>query len=203
MDSPGVASPGAPSAERRPRACSITCAPLVARITWITRPAPDGHALPETHLRAPSLTGLTSTSRCRVCPLRAKNSRASDWVSRHPSSPRVWKLHARGNTSDSRIVCNANMTPADVRMFCKLDASGQLLMKAAMQQLQLSAWAFHRILKIARTIADLAGSDEIAPAFGRGNLILIWNCMRPALPSPARPRRWRALCPRWYNNDPI
>lgn len=37
-------------------------------------------------------------------------------------------------------------------------------MRSAMQQLQLSARAFHRVLKIARTIADLAGSDEIAPA---------------------------------------
>jgi len=65
---------------------------------------------------------------------------------------------------DSRVVCNADMTPADVRVFCKLDATGQSLMRAAMQQLQLSARAFHRVLKIARTIADLAGSEEIAPA---------------------------------------
>jgi predicted ATP-dependent protease len=56
------------------------------------------------------------------------------------------------------------MTPADVRVFCKLDATGQSLMRSAMQQLQLSARAFHRVLKIARTIADLAGNDEIAPA---------------------------------------
>jgi magnesium chelatase family protein len=61
-------------------------------------------------------------------------------------------------------VCNADMTPADVRVFCKLDATGQSLMRSAMQQLQLSARAFHRVLKIARTIADLAASDEIAPA---------------------------------------
>jgi len=65
---------------------------------------------------------------------------------------------------DSRAACNADMTPADVRTFCKLDATGQSLMRSAMQQLQLSARAFHRVLKIARTIADLAGSDEIAPA---------------------------------------
>jgi len=53
---------------------------------------------------------------------------------------------------------------ADVRMFCKLDATGQSLMRSAMQQLQLSARAFHRVLKIARTIADLVGNDDIAPA---------------------------------------
>jgi magnesium chelatase family protein len=65
---------------------------------------------------------------------------------------------------NSHIVCNADMTPAEVRVFCKLDATGQSLMRSAMQQLQLSARAFHRVLKIARTIADLAGSDDIAPA---------------------------------------
>ena len=54
--------------------------------------------------------------------------------------------------------------PLGVRVFRKLNATGQSLMRSAMQQLQLSARAFHRVLKIARTIADIAGSDEIAPA---------------------------------------
>jgi magnesium chelatase family protein len=42
-----------------------------------------------------------------------------------------------------------------------LQAEGQSLMRSAMSQLQLSARAYHRILKLARTIADLAGSEEI------------------------------------------
>jgi magnesium chelatase family protein len=52
--------------------------------------------------------------------------------------------------------------PADVRVreACKLDATGQLLMRSAMQQLQLSARAFHRVLKIARTIARLRRGGE-------------------------------------------
>ncbi len=74
------------------------------------------------------------------------------------------RQRARFAAHDSRVVCNADMTPADVRVFCKLDATGQSLMRSAMQQLQLSARGFHRVLKIARTIADLAGSDDIAPA---------------------------------------
>ncbi len=65
---------------------------------------------------------------------------------------------------NGRVLCNADMTPAEVRVYCKLDATGQSLMRAAMQQLQLSARAFHRVLKIARTIADLAGCAEIQPA---------------------------------------
>jgi magnesium chelatase family protein len=44
---------------------------------------------------------------------------------------------------------------------CNLDEAGRSLVKAAMQQLGMSARAFHRILKLARTIADLAGSERI------------------------------------------
>ena len=56
------------------------------------------------------------------------------------------------------------MRPADVRQHCPLDDTGQSLMRSAMSQLQLSARAFHRVLKLARTVADLAGSDAIQPA---------------------------------------
>jgi magnesium chelatase family protein len=59
------------------------------------------------------------------------------------------------------IICNADMRVAEIRKFCKLDETGESLIKAAMSQLQLSARAYHRILKLARTIADLAGSEEI------------------------------------------
>ena len=59
------------------------------------------------------------------------------------------------------IICNADMRIAEVRKFCKLDESGDSLIRAAMSQLNLSARAYHRILKLARTIADLAGSESI------------------------------------------
>ena len=51
---------------------------------------------------------------------------------------------------------------AKVRQFFKLDDAGQTLIKAAMTQLQLSARAYHRVLKLSRTIADLAGKKSIA-----------------------------------------
>jgi magnesium chelatase family protein len=57
--------------------------------------------------------------------------------------------------------CNAEMRPAEVRKFCKLDETSSSLMRSAMTQLQLSARAYHRILKLARTVADLARSEEI------------------------------------------
>jgi hypothetical protein len=53
------------------------------------------------------------------------------------------------------------MRIGEIRQFCQLQDEGQSLMRAAMSQLQLSARAYHRILKLARTIADLAGSEEI------------------------------------------
>ncbi len=56
------------------------------------------------------------------------------------------------------------MEPARIRQFCVLDTTGTHLIKAAMQQMQLNARAYHRILKLARTIADLAGSEDIQTA---------------------------------------
>ena len=62
-----------------------------------------------------------------------------------------------------RIACNADMGPAEVRTFCQLDATSNSLMRTAMNQMQLSARAYHRVLKLARTIADLAGEEKITP----------------------------------------
>ncbi len=62
----------------------------------------------------------------------------------------------------TKLTCNAEMGPAEVRDFCQVDASAEKLLKAAMQQLHLSARAFHRVLKLARSIADLAESETIA-----------------------------------------
>ncbi|MBN1667920.1 MAG: magnesium chelatase, partial [Anaerolineales bacterium] len=71
---------------------------------------------------------------------------------------------ARFSTSPNGLACNADMGPAEVRQHCELDASGRALMKTAMAQLQLSARAYHRVLKLARSIADLAGAAQISPA---------------------------------------
>jgi len=73
------------------------------------------------------------------------------------------KQRSRFANPDSKhiIVCNADMRVGEIRQFCKLQDEGQSLMRAAMTQLNLSARAYHRILKLARTIADLAGSDDI------------------------------------------
>lgn len=56
---------------------------------------------------------------------------------------------------------NAQMTPQMVRDICKINTAGQTLLKKAMEKLGLSARAYDRILKVSRTIADLAGSEDI------------------------------------------
>ncbi len=61
------------------------------------------------------------------------------------------------------VSANADMHIAEVRQFCVLDEVGQSLMRTAMNQLQLSARGYHRVLKLGRTIADLAGSEVIQP----------------------------------------
>jgi len=62
---------------------------------------------------------------------------------------------------ETRLTSNSEMTPAEIREFCHVEDSAQSLLQAAMKQLYLSARAFHRILKLALTIADLENSDVI------------------------------------------
>ena len=70
--------------------------------------------------------------------------------------------HAR--FQNSKLACNADMGPAEVRQFCELDEVGRSLLRSAEQQMQLSARTYHRLLKVGRTIADLAGSERIQTA---------------------------------------
>jgi magnesium chelatase family protein len=71
---------------------------------------------------------------------------------------------ASGLLSNADALANPRAGPAEVRDHCPVDDAGRSLLRAAMQQLHMSARAYHRILKLARTIADLAGSDEIETA---------------------------------------
>jgi magnesium chelatase family protein len=70
---------------------------------------------------------------------------------------RIQKDRLTGTTPCS----NGDMSPKEIRLFCHLDQECQGLMKGALQQLGLSARAYHRVLKLSRTIADLAGEKDI------------------------------------------
>ena len=59
------------------------------------------------------------------------------------------------------LFCNAQMTSRDIRKFCQPDDGGDKLLENAMSRLGLSARAYTRILKVARTIADLAGEEKV------------------------------------------
>ena len=59
------------------------------------------------------------------------------------------------------VFANAHMAPRDLRRHCRVSASVEQVLRTAITRLALSARAYHRVLKIARTIADLAGSNDI------------------------------------------
>lgn len=70
----------------------------------------------------------------------------------------------RERFTGTNLYVNADMGPGEIRQFCPIDQTGTNLLKAAMRQMHLSARAYHRILKLARTIADLAGEENIQTA---------------------------------------
>lgn len=65
--------------------------------------------------------------------------------------------------ASSGLQTNADMGPGEIRQFCALDETGANLLKAAVLQMHLSPRAYHRVLKLARTIADLGDAAEIQP----------------------------------------
>lgn len=66
--------------------------------------------------------------------------------------------------SGSKIFCNAQMTSKHMKTWCKLSEDAETMLKQAIEQLRLSARAYDRILKVSRTVADLAGSEQIGIA---------------------------------------
>ena len=79
------------------------------------------------------------------------------------------RVHAARARQVARLGCdgpgttaNARMTVRQLRAHCRLDAAGETLLHEASRRLALSARAYHRVLRLARTIADLAGEDHIS-----------------------------------------
>lgn len=71
---------------------------------------------------------------------------------------------SRTTRTGERLFCNAAMGRAEVKEYCRLDASGASLIESAFDNLGLSARGYDRVLRVARTIADLAGSELIGAA---------------------------------------
>jgi magnesium chelatase family protein len=102
------------------------------------------------HIEAPALS---------VAELRSEKAGESSSALRGRIQTARTAQHAR--FAGTRITSNARMTHAQIRKFCGIDASLGDLLQHAMEQLHLSARAYDRILKVARTIADLAGTANI------------------------------------------
>jgi magnesium chelatase family protein len=77
------------------------------------------------------------------------------------------------------IHANAHMTPRDLRQFCRIGEAGDALLRTAISRLGLTARAYHLVLKIARTIADLDRAAEIGTAHV-GEAIQYWSLDRGA-----------------------
>ena len=93
---------------------------------------------------------------------------------RNIQTERFSKLLSSGGVGD-RPHCNAQMTDKMIHQFAEPDAASMEMLRIAMKRFSLSARAYSRILKVARTIADLAGSENvqrehIAEAIGYRNL---------------------------------
>ena len=73
------------------------------------------------------------------------------------------EIQAKRFSGRKGLFANADMQSKEIREFCKIDEQGEELLKMAITKLGLSARAYDRILKVGRTIADLAGSPEIRP----------------------------------------
>jgi magnesium chelatase family protein len=73
---------------------------------------------------------------------------------------------------DTKTNCNARMTTRHLKAHCKLSADSQELIRVAMTELNLSARAYDRILKVSRTIADLAAKiDPPSPGYGEASIL--------------------------------
>ncbi len=131
-----------------------------------------------------------SSGRCRCTPDRIQSYRARlsgpllDRIDLHVEVPPVPHelLLARGHDGETSLQVRARVELARARQYarnarpnaaldgreieaaCALDAQGRQLLKQAIARLRLSARAYHRILKVARTIADLAGAPRVEPA---------------------------------------
>jgi len=89
---------------------------------------------------------------------------SSEIIRRRVEAARQRQRERFSKIKSSNIFANADMRVAEVRQFCKLDEAGESLIRSAMGQMNLSARGYHRVLKLARTIADLVGSEGIQAA---------------------------------------
>jgi magnesium chelatase family protein len=90
-----------------------------------------------------------------------RNGESSEMIRQRVIEAR--KLQEQRFMERNDVHCNAQMDSGLLKSMCHIDATGQKLLRTAMDKLKLSARAYDRILRVARTIADLDHSQEILP----------------------------------------
>jgi magnesium chelatase family protein len=133
------------------RRCS--CNPLVVQryLSRVSGPLLDRIDL---HVEVPAVRYRDLTDR--------RAGEASEAIRQRVASARAAQRERFAGRPD--IHANAHMAPKDIRRFCAVGEGSDALLRTAISRLGLSARAYHRVLKIARTIADLDGAGEIATA---------------------------------------
>jgi magnesium chelatase family protein len=96
--------------------------------------------------------------RARVVAARQVQQHRYETLARQYTGP---DRSSSGTGDEPVIYCNAQMSSRQLKHFCRIDAAGESLLRMAMEKLNLSARAHDHILKIGRTIADLAGSEGV------------------------------------------
>jgi magnesium chelatase family protein len=91
--------------------------------------------------------------------MRSKSKESSDSIRERVQKART--VQQQRYEQWQGVYCNAQLPGNKVHEVCGINQAGQVLLKTAMQKLNLSARAYDRILKVSRTIADMAGSDDI------------------------------------------
>ena len=132
------------------RPCNCSAAQIQRYRSKISGPLLDRIDL---HIEAPAL---------RIEELRSSEAAESSAAIRSRcEAARARQIERFSCTATPSTRCNARMSQAQIRQFCAINQQQGELLQQAMEQLALSARAYHRILKVARTIADLAASDSI------------------------------------------
>jgi magnesium chelatase family protein len=129
------------------RACKCAPGQIARYVAKVSGPLVDRIDI---HIDVPAVAFSKLRSQARQ--IDSESLRASVMAARGVQTRRF------GN---GKVRTNAHMSHQQLEKFCQIDSAGELMLKAAMMELGLSARAHDKICKVARTIADLEGSEEI------------------------------------------
>jgi len=90
-----------------------------------------------------------------------ENGEPSSVIRQRVEAARAIQQARLGPLHKPNVLVNGDMGPAEVQQFCPLTKEGRQMIRLAVERMGLTARAYHRVLKLSRTIADLAGCEQI------------------------------------------